>query len=64
MIVFAKQLSVEKLVKALNEIINNGMYQDNAARYRSELLENDFEGKFMDAINKVFDNGKKTYDQS
>ena len=52
-IVYAKQLSVEKLVKAINEIDSERKYSDNAAKYRSELLENDFEGKFMDAINKV-----------
>lgn len=51
--VFAKKLSVEKLVKALNEIINNRMYQDNAAKNRNELLGNDFEKKFLDAINEI-----------
>lgn len=56
-IVFAKQLSAEKLVKAIQLIISDNKYQNNAAKYRSELLENDFEGKFIDAIEKIFDNG-------
>ena len=59
MIVFAKQLSVGKLIKAIKEIIRDGKYQDNAKRYRNELLENDFEGNFMNAINKIFENGKE-----
>ena len=58
-IVFAKQLSVGKLIKAIKEIIRDGKYQDNAKRYRNELLENDFEGNFMNAINKIFENGKE-----
>lgn len=52
-IVFAKQLSVGKLVKAIEDIISDRSYQDNAAKYRSELLENDFEGKFMKAIDEI-----------
>lgn len=54
-IVFAKQLSVGKLVKAIQEILSNRSYQDNAAKYRSELLKNDFEGNFIDAVNKIFE---------
>ncbi len=63
-IVFAKQLGVEKLVKAINEIVRDRKYKDNAAKYRSELMGNDFEENFMNAIDKIFDNGKKTVGQS
>jgi len=52
-IIFAKQLSVEKLVKALNEIISDKKYQDYAEKYRSELLRNEFEKNFLDAIDKI-----------
>ncbi|MBK8553270.1 MAG: glycosyltransferase family 1 protein [Ignavibacteria bacterium] len=52
-IVFAKQLSVERLVKAIQEIVSNRSYQDNAEKYRNDLLGNDFEGMFMEAIDKI-----------
>jgi len=57
-IVFAKHLSVRKLVKAIQEIKSDRKYKENAAKYKSELLENDFEKNFIDAIDKIFENGK------
>ncbi len=55
-IVFAKHLSVKKLVKAIQEIVTERKYQNSAAKYRSELLENNFENNFMNAIEKISDN--------
>ncbi|MCB0729017.1 MAG: glycosyltransferase family 1 protein [Ignavibacteriae bacterium] len=52
-IVFAKKLSVEKLVKAINEVTGNKQYQINAEKYREELLENDFEMNFLEAVEKI-----------
>lgn len=52
-IVYAKDLSVKKLVTAINEIVSDKKYQDNAAKYRRELLKNDFEGNFINAIDKI-----------
>ena len=57
-IVFAKHLSVEKLVKAIKEINNERMYPDNAEKYRSELIKNDFEKNFINALDKILENGK------
>jgi rhamnosyltransferase subunit B len=52
-IIFAKQLSVEKLIKAIQEISRDKKYQHNAAKYRSELLKNDFEENFLNAFDKI-----------
>ncbi|MBE2256537.1 MAG: glycosyltransferase family 1 protein [Ignavibacteria bacterium] len=52
-IVFAKKLSVERLVKAINEITGNEQYQIHAEKYREELLGNDFEMNFLEAIEKI-----------
>lgn len=52
-VVFAKQLNVQKLAKAIQEIINDGKYQVNAEKYRSELLKTDFEDKFKKAIDTI-----------
>ncbi|MDQ3019322.1 MAG: hypothetical protein M3R36_01945 [Bacteroidota bacterium] len=59
-IVFVRQLSVEKLVEAIQQIIRDKKYQESAANYRRELIKNDFEENFMNAINEIFENGKKT----
>jgi hypothetical protein len=40
----------------MEKIISDRKYQDNAAKYGSELLGNDFEGKFVSAIGKIFEN--------
>lgn len=50
-IVFAKQLTAEKLVNAINEITGNKQFQVNAEKYREELLENDFKENFLKAVN-------------
>ncbi len=57
---FVRQLSVEKLVEAIQQIIRDKKYQESAANYRRELIKNDFEENFMNAINEIFENGKKT----
>jgi rhamnosyltransferase subunit B len=52
-IVFAGKLNSEKLSNAIFEIIKNEKYQENASKIRSELLKNDFEKNFMNAINTI-----------
>ena len=53
-IVFAKQLSVGKLVAAIQEIVNNEKYRESAEKYRGELLGNDFEGEVLGAVDRIF----------
>lgn len=53
LIVFAKKLNVKRLVKAIQEIITNKKYQENAVQYRNEMLKNDFEAKLISAIDEV-----------
>jgi len=52
-IVFAKKLNVKSLVNAIQEIVTNKTYQDIAVKYRTEMLKNDFEEKFISAIDAV-----------
>ncbi len=52
-IVFAKKLSVEKLVKAINEVTGNKEYSIAAEKYREGLLGSDFEREFLKAIDAV-----------
>jgi UDP:flavonoid glycosyltransferase YjiC (YdhE family) len=52
-IVFAKKLSVERLVKAINEVTGNKEYSIAAEKYREGLLGSDFEREFLKAIDAV-----------
>lgn len=52
-IVFAGKLNSEKLSNAIFEIIKNDKYEVNAIKIRSELLKNDFEKNFINAVNSI-----------